>query len=571
VGTSSLYRGVQVALLSIAALAAFIPFGSQAGTPGDLVLQDGAIYTLDAKQPWATALVIHAGRIAYVGDDAGAKPYIEKGARVLDLHGKMVMPGFHDAHIHPMSGAMRLIGCKLGDINTLAQLRIRLRAEASAKHAWVFCNGVPDALGRGLTRAEFDRLVPDRPAFVRTFDGFTAWANSKAFAAAGIDPEGTAPVMEGLERDPKTHRLTGLLKGDATSLVRNKVPPPTEAEYREALRRASAIANSFGITSMFDAVVDPDMLQAYHDADIAGQLTVRMVAAQRVDTELGVAQVDDFIKRRDAVQGKRFRADAAKIFMDEEIFEHTAAMLAPYADAPDSRGPVYTQEQIAGFDAIVTRLDAEGFLIHFHAMGDAAVRTALDALEQAEHTNGPEDRRHQVAHDGVVDPADIPRFGKLGVMANFSSIWFQADDAAAAPTLAALGQERSRWMYPIGSIAKAGGRLTAGSDWPQPSMNPLDYMQYAVTRQPLDGSKPPLQPDERISLAQAIAASTKDAAWAVREDKLDGTLEVGKAADVVVLDQNLFKMDVMAIHKAHVLLTLLDGEPVYRDPHFTSP
>ncbi|HEX4299703.1 MAG TPA: amidohydrolase, partial [Gammaproteobacteria bacterium] len=527
---------------------------AQAAT-GTLVLHDGAIYTLDDKQPWASAVVIHDGRIAYVGDETGLKPYLD-GARVIDLHGEMVLPGFHDAHIHPMSGAMRLIGCRLGDAKTVQQLHDGLRAEAATRHPWVFCNGVPEAFAKDLSRAKLDELVPDRPAFVRTFDGFTGWANSKAFAAAGIDPDGTGPVTEGLERDPKTHKPTGLLTGDATSLVRNHVPSPTEAQYREALRRASGMANGFGITSMFDAVTDPDMLQAYHDADLAGELTLRVVGAQRVDPGLGVRQVDDFIQRRDAMRGPRFRADAAKIFMDEEIFEHTAAMLAPYADAPDSRGPVYTQEQIAELDAIVTRLDAADFLIHFHAMGDAAVRTALDALEQAAHTDGAKDRRHQIAHDGVVDPADIPRFGKLGVAANFSSIWFQADDAAYAPTLAALGPERSRWMYPIASIANAGGRLTGGSDWPQESMNPLDFIQYAVTRQPLDGGKPPLQPEQRITLAQAIAAYTKDAAWAVRDDKLDGTLEVGKAADLVVLDQNLFKIGVMSIHKTHVLLTL---------------
>jgi len=519
----------------------------------DLVLHDAAVYTVNDQQPWATAVVIHDGKIAYVGDEAGLKPYLS-GARVVDLHGAMVLPGFHDAHIHPMSGAMRLIGCRLGDAKTAQQLYDGIRAEAATKNPWVFCNGVPEAVAKDLSRAKLDELVPDRPAFVRTFDGATAWANSKALAAGSLDPKGS-----------------GLLTGDDTSLVRNRVPPPTEAQYREALRRASGMANAAGITSLFDAVVDPDMLDAYHHADLAGQLTARMVAAQRVDLSLGVKQVDDFMRRRDAVQGKRFRADAAKIFMDEEIPDHTAAMLAPYADAPDSRGPAYSPDDVAALDAVVARLDAEGFLIHFHAMGDRAVRTALDALEQAEHANGPRDRRHQIAHDGVVDPADIPRFGKLGIMANFSAIWFQADDPAALPTLAALGPERSRWMYPIGSIAKAGGRLTAGSDWPQLSMNPLDYIQYAVTRQPLDGRSPPLQPEQRITLAQAIAAYTRDAAWAVRDDKLDGTLEAGKAADIVVLDQNLFKVDVMSIHKTHVLLTLLDGDPVYRDPKFAMP
>lgn len=521
----------------------------------DLVLHDAAVYTLNDKQPSATALVIHDGRIAYVGDEAGVKSYLS-GARVIDLHGAMVLPGFHDAHIHPMSGAMRLLQCNLSSAKTLQDIEKGVKADAAAKpaHPWVFCNGVPEALGAKVTRQMLDAWSPDKPAFIRTADGYTAWANAKALAAGGLNPKDTA-----------------ILKGDATSLVRNRVPTPSDAEYREALRRASTMANRFGITSLFDASAEPPMLEAYHHADQAGELTLRVVAAQRIDPDQGVKQVDDFIRRRDAVQGKRFRADAAKIFMDGEISEHTAAMLAPYADAPDSRGLVYEPFQITEIDDIVRRLDAGGFLIHFHAMGDAAVRTALDALEKAAQANGPEDRRPQIAHDGVVDPADIPRFGKLGVAANFSAIWFQADDAPYAATLTALGPERSKWMYPIASIAKAGGRLTGGSDWPQESMNPLDYIQYALTRQPLDGSKPALQPEQRITLEQALAAYTRDAAWAVKDDKLDGTLEMGKAADMVVLDQDLFKIDVMSIHKTRVLLTLLDGEPVYRDPKFNWP
>jgi len=528
---------------------------SAAHASGDLVIHDGAIYTLDAKHPWASALVVRDGHILYVGDEGGVKPYL-LGARVIDLHGAMVLPGFHDAHIHPMSGAMRLLQCNLNGAKSLHDVETAVRVDAAAKpaHPWVFCNGVPEALGAKLTRQMLDAWSPGKPAFIRTADGYTAWANAKALAAGGLDPTDTA-----------------LLKGDVTSLVRNRVPSPSDAEYREALHRASAMANRFGITSVFDASAEPPMLDAYHHADQAGELTLRVVAAQRVDPDLGVKQVDDFIRRRDAVQGKRFRADAAKIFLDEEISEHTAAMLAPYADAPDSRGLVYDQYQITAIDDVVKRLDAKGFLIHFHAMGDAAVRTALDALEKAAQKNGPKDRRDQIAHDGVVDPTDIPRFGKLGIAANFSSIWFQAGDPPYAATLAALGPERSKWMYPIASIAKAGGRLTAGSDWPQESMSPLDFIKYAITRQPLDGSKPALQPEQRITLAQAITAYTKDAAWAVREDSINGTIETGKAADLVVLDKNLFKVNVLSIHKVHVLLTLLDGEPVYRDPKFDRP
>jgi predicted amidohydrolase YtcJ len=269
------------------------------------------------------------------------------------------------------------------------------------------------------------------------------------------------------------------------------------------------------------------------------------------------------IERRARAEGKRFRADAAKIFVDVEIDRHSAAMLEPYADAPDARGaPLLPPDAL---DALVRRLDAEGFSIHMHVMGDRAVRMGLDAIERAIAANGARDRRHQLAHVGVADPADIPRFAKLGVAADFSPLWAQARDPAYGPALAALGNERARNLFPIGAIAKAGGRVLASSDWPQPTMNPLDMIQYAITRQPLDGGAPPAQPDQRVDLATMLAAYTREGAWAAREEALDGAIAVGKAADLVVLDANLFDFESARIHEARVLLTLLDGQPVWRD------
>ena len=218
--------------------------------------------------------------------------------------------------------------------------------------------------------------------------------------------------------------------------------------------------------------------------------------------------------------------------------------------------------------ALVRRLDADGFLIHMHAMGDKAVRAGLDAIEQSVRANGERDRRHQLAHVGVASPDDIVRFGRLGVAANFQPLWAQAKDPASEPTAAALGPARSRWMLPMASIAAAGGRIIASSDWPAPSMNPLDAIQVAVTRRPLDASTPAQQPQERVGLGAILAAYTIDAAWAAREEVIDGSIEIGKAADLVVLDGNLFETDVGKLHQVQVLLTLLDGEPVYRDRDF---
>jgi hypothetical protein len=548
----------------------FADVGAHAETRGNLILRGGAVYTLDSKRPWATAIVIQDGRIVYVGDDAGARAFQRPGSRVIALRGRMVLPGFHDAHAHPMSGAIRLLRCRLDDFPTAAKLYKGVSACAAAKpaQAWLIGYGIPQHLFDigTLNRAKLDALVPDRPAFLTTEDGFAAWVNSKALAIAGIDPEGTDPQIEGVERDPKTHKPTGVLKDEATNLVRRHVPKPSEAEYREALRRATAIGNRFGITSIFDASATAAMLDAYRAADLADELTVRIVAAQRVDPERGPEQVDDMIARRDQTRGRRFRADAAKIFLDVEISNHSAALLEPYADAPNTRGELLIQTD--ALNAIVRRLDAEGFLIHMHAMGDRAVRVGLDAIEQAMRANGPRDRRHQIAHIGVADPADIARFCKLGVAANIQPRFAVADDPALIPGQTVLGPARTRWMYPFGSIAACGATIVASSDWPQPSMNPLDEIQAGLTRRPLDSSKPAEQPEQRLDRATMLTAYTKNAAWAARAENIDGSIEVGKAADLVVLDRNLFKMKASDIHQARVLLTLLDGEVLYRDPRF---
>lgn len=552
---------------AIAAVLSLACAGARAQLADELILHGAAIYTLDAAQPWAQAVVIRAGHIVYVGDDAGALALRSARTRVVPLRGAMVLPGFHDAHTHPMSGGLRLLRCDFAHVQQLEQLQAALRACAARKpaQAWVLANGWPSRTvdARALSRALLDRWVPDRPAFVANEDGFIAWVNSKALAAAGIDPRGSTPEIAGLQRDAVTHQPSGIVEGAANALIRQRIPKPTQAEYRAALRAASALANRHGITSVFDAAANADMLEAYRAADRAGELTVRVVAAQRVDPRKGPQQVDAMVLRRERVRGKRLRADAAKIFLDEEIDLHTAAMLAPYADAPEQRGELMIQPDALA--ALVRRLDAEGFLIHMHAMGDRAVRAGLDAIEQAQLANGARDRRHQIAHLGVVDPLDIARFGKLGVGANFTPIWFQADDPANAGIAAALGEDRARWNYPIASIAAHRGRIAAGSDWPSTSMSVLLGAQVALTRQPLDGSKPPRQPQERLDLPAIIAAYTRDASWLAREDTIDGSIAVGKAADLVVLDRNLFDVDAARLRDVRVLFTMLEGRIVYRN------
>jgi predicted amidohydrolase YtcJ len=544
-----------------------------ASGPHSTVFLGGAIYTLNDKQPRATALVTTGDRIAYVGNDTGARSYMTRDAHVIRLAGRMMLPGFHDAHAHPMSGAMRLLRCDLTGLRTAQAVDVTIRACARTRRGdpWFVAYGWPRELfaTSTLLRGQLDRLAPGHPAYLANFDGFTARVNSRALAAAGIDPNGISPEVDGLERDPKDHRPTGLVSRTALERVHAAIPRPSEREYREAFRRWSAMASALGITSVFDAAATAPMVEAYHAADLAGELRLRVVAAQIVDGSRGPRQVEDMAALRDRVRGRFFHADAAKIFLDGEIAMHTAALLAPYADKPEMRGNLLVQPD--ALDALVNRLDAEGFLIHMHVMGDRAVRTGLDALARAATANGPRDRRPQLAHIGVIDPGDIERFAKLSVSANFQPAWFQPDDGAFAPTEAVLGPARARWMYPMGSFAARGVRLVAASDWPATSLNPLDGIQAAVTRAPLDGTRASKQPGECVDLATALAAYTKNAAWVVREDRIDGTLEVGKAADLVILDRNLFVTPVHSLHKVRVLLTLLDGIPVYRAKNFAWP
>ncbi len=502
----------------------------------DLVLTNGAIYTLDPVRPWASAVAIADGHIAAVGGAALHRP-----GRRIDLHGRMVLPGLHDAHAHPMSSGMTFLRCRLDGLPA-GKVADAIRAcDRPAKEAWLIGTGW-SAKVAPADRALLDRLVPDRPAYLATTDGFAVWVNSKTLEAAGIDPKTS----------------DGLATGDVLQRIRKVRPEPDQNTYRAAFAEWSRRASRVGITAVFDANASPAMVEAYHAADLAHELRQRVVAAQWVDPKRGPEQIAEMAARRDRVAGDRFRADAAKIFLDGEIGQHTAALLADYAGAPGVRGTPYVTPD--ALDALVRGLDAQNFLLHMHIMGDASAREALDAIARAEAANGPRDRRPQLAHLPLVDPIDVPRFASLGVTADFSPMWFQADDPDTADTDNALDPARRARLYPIASLAAAGARITASSDWPSTEMNPLFGIEAGVARQPPGGGKPPRQPDQRMRLAQMIAAYTKDAAWAARED---GTIEAGKAADLVVLDRNLFRIPVGDIHKARVMLTLLGGEAVY--------
>jgi predicted amidohydrolase YtcJ len=474
--------------------------------------------------------------------------------------------------MHPMSGGLRLLRCRFDGLEWPEQVARAVRecADRLDDGDWLVATGLThDAfLGRGPDRESLDELASGRPAYVATEEGFTVWVSTAALAAAGVGVDTPDPERGTIERDPATGAPSGTLRGAAVGLVRSRIPRPSAATYREALRRASALAHRVGITSVIDASVDPEMLDAYRQADDAGELTLRVVASQRIDPARGPEQVDELVARAREIHSHRLRADAAKIFLDGDFPDHTAALLEPYADAPGDRGDLLVPPE--RLDALVARLDAGGMQVHVHAMGDRAIRTALTALEEAVGTNPPWQRRHHLAHLGLLRLDEIPRFRLLGVAANVQPVWAQADDVVAETELV-LGPERTRMLYPFAGLLRSGAVVVAGSDWPSVSMSPLEAIQVAVTRRPLDGSRPVWVPEQRAELREMLAAYTRSGAWLAGRPDETGTVEVGKAADLIVLDRNLLDLDPNEIGRVGVLLTLVDGSVVWESDELEHP
>lgn len=532
----------------------------------DLVLRHGAVYTMDAARSWATAVAVRDGRIAYVGGDSLPAGLVGKLTEVVDLAGGMVLPGFQDAHVHPVESGVDLIECNLNDATTAAEAASIVRAYAAAHPAlpWVRGAGwqLPLFPAGNPSKLLLDSLVPDRPALLWAADGHSAWLNSRALALAGITRETPDPADGRIERDPRTGEPSGTLRESATTLVERVLPPRTPEEYSAGLERAQRLASSFGLTTLFAARVEEGELRAYADADRAGRLDVRVIAAMSVPGTGGDTLMARLRDWRSRYATRHVRPMAAKLFQDGVIEARTAAMLAPYLDRHGDAGtPRHDQ---ATLDELVAALDRNGFQIHVHAIGDRAIRMALDAFAHARQVNGAHDLRHSIAHLELIDPADLPRFRSLGVVANFEPLWTNGDEYLTKLTEPALGPVRSRWLYPIASVLQTGAVVSAGSDWSVSSLNPLEGIEVGIThRQPGDTVSPPWNPRERTDLPTMLALYTINAAWAHHQERETGSIEVGKLADLAVLDRNLFEVPVWRIHEVRVTRTLLEGRTVY--------
>lgn len=546
--------------------------------PADVVFTNASVFLPQGSAPVDT-VATRANRITdmSLGVD---RDLVGDRTEVIDLRGATLLPGFIDAHVHPVAAGMAALRC---DLSTLPHDRSGYRtaiAEYAAAHpdekvvagsGWygdAFESGFPLA-------ADIDDVVADRPVVLSSHDGHGVWTNSRALELAGIDSDTPDPAGGRIARDADG-RPTGMLFESAADLANRLMPAATPAFLRDALLEAQRRLHAVGVTGWQDAGVGipafglTDILSTYLDADVAGELTARVVGALWWTADAGMSQLDEILARRAAAGHSRFTATTVKVMQDGICENCTAAMLTPYQGAAETDLTGMSFIDPAELSDITTRLAAERFQIHMHAVGDRAVRECLDALEAAILSNRGFDGRHQIAHLDVVDPADISRFGELGVIANIQALWARRDSEIVERKLPLLGPEREPWHFPFGSLHRSGARLAMGSDWPVTDPNPLWAIHTAVHRTGTradphaigDGVfDTPLQAQQAIDLRTALEAYTAGSAYANHDDDR-GVIAVGKIADLVALDTDVFAAD--DIGTVGVALTMVDGAIVHR-------
>ncbi|MFJ4917774.1 amidohydrolase [Streptomyces sp. NPDC088726] len=541
-------------------------------TKADLVFTRGPVFTADPARTRASSLAVTGDRITAVGHDE-VRELIGPGTEVVDLTGKLLLPGFQDAHIHPVFAGVELAECDLtGTVGAGEYLaRIRAYADAHPERAWITGGGWSlESFDGGLpTRQLLDSVVPDRPVLLANRDHHGAWANTRALELAGITAATPDPPDGRIEREPDGSPA-GVLQEGAQALVARLVPPTTPADRLAGLLRSQRLLHSLGVTGWQDALLgvfngNTDPSDAYLTAAREGSLTARVTGAMWWDRERGAEQIDELVARRERLSHGRFRAGSVKIMQDGIAENFTAAMTSPYLDgcgcATANSGLSFVDpDALRGH---VTRLDALGFQVHFHALGDRAVREALDAVEAAVETNGRRGNRHHLAHLQVVHPDDIRRFARLGAIANIQPLWAAHEPQMDELTIPFLGPERAAWQYPFGDLLRAGATLAAGSDWPVSSADPLQGIHVAVNRrEPGTTDSRVFLPEQRLAPASAVAAYTAGSAHVNGLDDA-GSLLPGNLADLVVLDRDILTAPPEEIAGARVLRTYVGGVLVH--------
>jgi predicted amidohydrolase YtcJ len=540
----------------------------------DLVILGAAVEPIaQLDGPPLEAVAVTNGRITAVGRRADVEPAIGPRTKVLRVDGQTLLPGFQDAHIHPLQGELTAARCDLSQLTAdRFDEAIHRYVATHPDRDWVVGAGwsTTDFPEAAPTRTALDALVSDRPAFLWSRDGHSAWVNSRALQLASITANTPDPPGGTIVRD-QGGTPSGTLREGAISLVERLVPPPSAEEHRDALASVQRRLHALGITgwqdaSVYDTAACNRQLDAYREAAEAGTLEARVMAAQFWDPRRGVEQLPGFVEARERSTVGRLRAGTVKIWVDGVIEGLTAALLDPYLDADgrptQNRGMALVPPE--PLREAVVALDRAGLQVHLHAIGDAAVRSALDAIEAARRANPSSEQRHHLAHVQLIHPADLPRFAALGTVATIQPIWACHEPTMDQRTISFLGPERSAWQYPFASLLRHGARLAAGSDWPVSSANPLLEIEVATTRiDEAERGREPFLPEERLSLDQALTAFTVGSAYVNQLDGQTGTIQVGKLADLTLLDRNLRDPEVGPIGDARVSATWVEGRQVF--------
>ncbi len=550
----------------------------------DLVFAGGKIRTPAHPSGFVQALAVRDGVIQAVGSDDEIRELTGRRTRVIDLRGRLALPAFGDAHVHAVSGGLESLRCNLLGLRTRHECLDTVAEYSSALHpgAWVLGGGwTMEAFPGGLpTAADLDAVTGGRPAFLPNRDHHSAWVNTAVLKRAGIDASTADPIDGRIERD-ESGQPTGTLHDGAMRLVADQVPPPSTAELLAGLLAGQTHLHSLGITRFQDACVGaagelgmPDAFDAYLMAADYGMLSCQVTGALWWDRRRGLGQIDDLLARREQASDGPFRATTVKLMLDGVCETFTAAMSAPYLDRhghqAGHQGSLFIEAET--LREATGRLAAAGFQLHFHAIGDHAVSTALDVIEALPAAQR-QAARHHLAHLQFIAPRDMGRFKALGAVANFQPLWATADPQMEELTIPFVGAERSAWQYQIGSLVRRGTRIAFGSDWPVSSADPLQEIHVAVNRVLSERlgrrGEPectdPFQPEQAITLADAIDAFTSGVAWVNHTEDVAGRLLPGMRADVTVLDQDLFAIPARDIGSTSVVMTVAGGTVVYGD------
>jgi predicted amidohydrolase YtcJ len=528
----------------------------------DLALVNGHIVTIDGSRAPSEAVAVQGGRIIAVGPDTQVRAAIGPNTEVVDLSGRTVLPGFQDAHVHTCKAGVELRRCNLFDLPPDPSHYLDAVADYANRHRdaeWIVGKGWSmDAFPAGIPhRSQLDAVLPDRPVFLVNRDGHGAWVNTAALDRAGISASTADPPHGRIERDAAGEPV-GMLQEGAMELVARFLPPVTTDTIKAGILAGQGYLLSLGVTAWQDAWVGQQEHDAYVGLDAEGKLIGRVVGAQWWDRTRNADQIGELEARRAQARHGRYRATSVKIMQDGVCENHTAAMLRPYRKVGGSGLSFF---EPTALNRYVTTLDARGFQVHFHALGDRAVRECLDAVEAARLANGPSAGRHHLAHLQVVDPADRPRFRELDVVANAQPLWAYHDATQAELTIPFLGEARAARQYAWRSLLDAGARLAFGSDWDVSTPNPFEGIHVAVTRTHPAGSSRVFYPSERLTLREALVAATAGSAYVNGLDDVTGAIRPGMLADLVVTDRPL--NDATDLHEVTVDMTLVDGTVVH--------